>query len=266
MSVETRWSAWDEEIAVRVTEGAALGPAVGLVGAVIAEAESACSLRRGDAEIHAVNLAQGLPVRVSVRLAGLLRSALWVARMTDGAVSPLAIEEPPPRVPTIHPEPTFADVQIDDSTVFAPWGVTFDITATAKADTADRAAALAENELECGVSVRIGSVVATAGHCPAGGWQAWVPGDGTVELPTRAAMATVGADLTYGEHDPVSGQWEQVTVIAEDALWAYGGAAAAIRRGVGATSWLEEQELAARLVDRAGRVYTTCGWSHPHAA
>lgn len=266
MPVETRWSAWDEEITVVVTEGAALGAAVALVGTVLDEAESACSLRRGDAEIHAVNLAQGLPVRVSARLARLLRSALWVARMTDGAVSPLALGGSPPGVPPIHPEPTFADIRVDDATVLTPWGASLDIGATAKADTADRAAALAENQLECGVLVRIGSVVATAGHCPAGGWQVPVPGDGVMELPTRAAMATVGTGLADSDPAVVSGAWEQVTVVADDALWAHGAAAAAIRRGVGAVSWLEERELAARLVDRGGRVYTTAGWGHPHAA
>ena len=266
MLVDTRWSTWNEEITVQVTEGAALGPAVGLVGAVLAEAESVCSLQRGDAEIHALNLAQGLPVRVSVRLARLLRSALWVARMTDGAVDPLATPQPPSGVPPIHPEPTFADVRIDDATVFAPWGVSFDIADTAKADTAGRAAALVAEELECGALVRVGSVVATGGHCPAGGWQVAIPGGGVVELPTGGALATVGADLTYGRTDPVSGEWAQVSAIADDALWAYGAAAASIQRGVGAVSWLEEQDVAARLVDRAGRVYTTGGWSHPHAA
>lgn len=266
MMVETRWSAWNEEIAVQVTEGAALGPAVALVGTVLSQAEATCSLQHGDAEIHALNLAQGLPVRVSVRLAGLLRSALWVARMTDGAVSPLAIEESPSGVPPIHPEPTYVDVQIDDATVLAPWGVSFDIAVTAKADTADRAAALVAHELECGVLVRVGSVVATAGHPPAGGWQVPVPGDGVVELRAGTAMGTVGADQTYGGHDPVSGEWEQVSVIADDGLWAYGAAAASIRRGVGAVAWLEQQELGARLVDRSGRVYTTQGWSHPNAA
>ncbi|MDH6676310.1 thiamine biosynthesis lipoprotein [Rhodococcus sp. LBL1] len=266
MLVDTHWSAWNEEIEVQVTEGAALGPAVALVGTVLAEAEAACSLQRGNAEIHALNLAQGLPVRVSVSLAGLLRSALWVARMTDGAVSPLAIEESPSGVRPIHPEPTFADVQIDDATVLAPWGVSFDIAETAKADTADRAAALVAHELECGVLVRVGSVLATAGHCPAGGWQVAVPGDGGIELRAGTAIASVGADLTYGGHDEVSGEWEQVSVMADDALWAYGAAAASIRRGVGAVPWLEQQELGARLVDRLGRVYTTHGWIHPHAA
>ncbi|MGO4203855.1 FAD:protein FMN transferase [Rhodococcus sp. TAF43] len=265
MLVDTRWSAWNEEIEVQVTEAAALGPAAGLVGAVLSEAESACSLHRGDAEIHAVNLAQGLPVRVSVRLAGLLRSALWVARMTDGVVSPLAFDEPPSSVPSIHPEPTFADVQIDDATVLAPWGVSFDIGDTAKADTADRAAALVAHELECGVLVRVGGNVATAGHCPAGGWQVPVPGDGAVELPAGTALATAGADRTRAS-EGVGGGWEQVSVMAGDALWAYAAAASSQRRNLGAVAWLEQQELAARLVDYDGRVYTTCGWSHPHAA
>ncbi|PTR30532.1 thiamine biosynthesis lipoprotein [Rhodococcus sp. OK519] len=266
MLVDTRWSAWNEEIQVQVTEGAALGPAVALVGSVIAGAEAACSLQRGDAEIHAVNLAQGLPVRVSVRLARLLRSALWVARMTDGAVSPLAVDDSQSGVPSIHPVPTFADVQIDDDTVLAPWGASFDIAGIAKADTADRAAALVAHELECGVLVRVGFDVATAGHCPAGGWQVQVPGNGAVELPTGSAFATAGTDVTFAGHDPVGGEWEQVSVMAEDALWAHGSAAASLRRGVGAMTWLEQQELAARLVDRDRRVYTTCGWSHPHAA
>ncbi|RVW02967.1 FAD:protein FMN transferase [Rhodococcus xishaensis] len=266
MLVTTRWSAWNEEIEVQVTEGAALGPAEGLVVTVLTEAESACSLQRGDAEIHAVNLAQGSPVRVSVRLARLLRSALWVARMTDGAVNPLAVEDSPSGVPPIHPEPTFADVQVDEATVLAPWGVSFDIADTARADTADRAAALVASDLECGVMVRIGSVVATAGHPPAGGWQMPVPGDGAVELPAGTAMATVRSDDGDGRDESVGGEWQQVSVIAEDALWAYGAAAAAIQRGVGAVNWLEEQELAARLVDRHGRVYTTDGWSRPYAA
>lgn len=266
MLVETRWSAWGEEIEVQVTEAAALGSAVALVGTVLAGAESACSLQRGDAEIHAVNLAQGLPVRVSVGLARLLRSALWVARMTDGAVSPLAVEDTLAGVPSIHPAPTFRDVQIDGDTVLAPWGASFDIAGIAKADTADRAATLVAHDLECGALVRIGSDVATAGHCPAGGWQVPVPGDGTIELPTETALATAGTDATFAGHDAVGGEWEQVSVLAEDALWAHGAAAAALRRGVGAVTWLEQQELAARLVDRDGRVYTTCGWSHPHAA
>jgi thiamine biosynthesis lipoprotein len=192
-------------------------------------------------------------------MSALLRSALWAARMTDGVVNPLATESADEDlIPTVHPAPSFLDVQIDDDVVFAPWGASFDITDTAKADTVDRAAELVARQLECGAAVRIGDVVATAGHCPAGGWQIPVPGDGEVELVNGTAMATAfGPPLT---EPPTVTEWETVTVIADDALWAYAASIAALSRGIGAIRWIEQHELRARLVDRSGRVYTTESW------
>ena len=172
MVPSTQWSTWGSEIEVRVTEGAALGCAADIVSAALADVRAACDLTRGDAEIHAVNMAQGVPVQASRRLLALIRSALWAARMTGGAVSPLSREPvDPARVPSIHLEPTFADVRVTGDTVFAPFGVCLDITGTAKAGTAHEAARVAATSLECGVLVRVGDVVATAGHCPIGGWQ-----------------------------------------------------------------------------------------------
>lgn len=263
-----KWSAWGEPVEVVVTECAALDPATALVGSLIDEAEAACDVQHGDAEIHAVNLAQGFPVHVSTRLSALLHSALWVARMTQGAVSPLAAEREGAdgaHVPTVHPEPSYGDVRLDDETVLAPWGATLDITDTAKADTVDRAAVSVASRLECGVLVRMGEVVATAGHCPAGGWQVPVPGDGTVELVSGTAMASAHAGTP--SIDELAGDWDRVSVVADDALWAYAASAAALHRGVGALQWLEQHELAARLVDRSGHVYLTEGWTHrPNAA
>ncbi len=83
VSVE-KWRVWGSVVEVDVTEGAALPEAAALIAAVIDEAESVCDIHRGDAEIHAVNLSQGAPVKVSRRMSALLRSALWAARMTDG--------------------------------------------------------------------------------------------------------------------------------------------------------------------------------------
>ncbi|MBC2642830.1 MULTISPECIES: FAD:protein FMN transferase [unclassified Rhodococcus (in: high G+C Gram-positive bacteria)] len=258
VSVE-KWKVWGSVVEVDVTEGAALPEAAALIAAVIDEAESVCDIHRGDAEIHAVNLSQGAPVKVSRRMSALLRSALWAARMTDGVVNPLAAESADEDlIPTVHPAPSFLDVQIDDDVVFAPWGASFDITDTAKADTVDRAAELVARQLECGAAVRIGDVVATAGHCPAGGWQIPVPGDGEVELVNGTAMATAfGPPLT---EPPTATEWETVTVIADDALWAYAAGMAALARGIGAIRWIEQHELRARLVDRSGRVYTTESW------
>ncbi|MFC0449670.1 FAD:protein FMN transferase [Rhodococcus jostii] len=258
VSVE-KWKVWGSVVEVDVTEGAALPEAAALIAAVIDEAESVCDIHRGDAEIHAVNLSQGAPVKVSRRMSALLRSALWAARMTDGVVNPLATESADEDlIPTVHPAPSFLDIQIDDDVVFAPWGASFDITDTAKADTVDRAAELVARQLECGAAVRIGDVVATAGHCPAGGWQIPVPGDGDVELVNGTAMATAfGPPLT---EPPTATEWETVTVIADDALWAHAASVAALARGIGAIRWIEQHELRARLVDRSGRVYTTESW------
>jgi thiamine biosynthesis lipoprotein len=258
VSVE-KWKVWGSVVEVDVTEGAALPEATALIAGVIEETEAVCDLQRGDAEIHAVNLSQGAPVKVSRRMSALLRSALWAARMTDGVVDPLASEMADDTlIPTVHPAPSFRDIQIDDDVVFAPWGASLDITDTAKADTVDRAAALVARELECGAAVRIGDVIATAGHCPAGGWQISVPGNGDVELVNGTAMATAFAPPV--SEPPSKTEWESVTVIADDALWAYAASVAALARGIGAIRWIEQQELRARLADRSGRVYTTENW------
>ncbi|AOW91807.1 hypothetical protein BFN03_01455 [Rhodococcus sp. WMMA185] len=260
-----KWKVWGSVVEVDVTETAALPEAAALIAGVIDEVESLCDIHRGDAEIHAVNLSQGAPVKVSRRMSALLRSALWVARMTDGAVNPLTSElADDDLVPPVHPSPSFLDVQIDDDVVFAPWGASFDITDTAKADTVDRAADLVARELECGAAVRIGDVIATAGHCPAGGWQIPVPGDGEIELPNGTAMATAFAptatEPSVAAESAADTEWDAVTVIANDALWAYGAGVAALDRGIGAIRWIEQHELRARFVDRSGRVHTTKSW------
>ncbi|MEE2033932.1 FAD:protein FMN transferase [Rhodococcus chondri] len=263
MISSNQWWGWGEDIALAVTESAALARAEVLVKSVIAETEAACDLRRGDAEIHAVNLGQGTPVQVSPRLSALLRSALWAARMTDGAVNPLAGDDAAldlESVPPIHPLPSYRDVQLDGETVLAPWGVSLDITATARADTVDRAAALVARSLECGVLVEIGATVASAGHGPAGGWEVSLPDHTVVELPTGSALASHTAD------DEQTDRWHTVSVMATDAVWADAAAATALRRGIGAVSWLEQYELAARLVDTRGRIHTTRAWSSPRAA
>lgn len=132
VSVE-KWAMWDSAVEVDVTEGAALPTAHALIAAAIDETEAVCDLRRGDAEIHAVNLAQGTPVKVTRRMSALLRSALWAARMTGGAVNPLADNySEDESIPPVHPTPTFEDVQLDGDVVYAPWGASFDITGVAK--------------------------------------------------------------------------------------------------------------------------------------
>jgi thiamine biosynthesis lipoprotein len=281
MTPSTQWTTWGSEIEVRVTEWAALGEAAAIVRAALERARDVCDLGRGDAEIHAVNQAQGTPVRVSPELGGLIRAALWAARITGGAVSPLAVEDPertdrsdgaPPIAEAAiaevvsHAEPDFGDIRIDGDTVFAPFGAYLDLTATAKSVVAHRAARRAADTLECGVCVRVDDVVATWGHCPIGGWQVTLdglPAAGREEVEVRAhgALATVRAPAGGAE----SGL-DAVTVAADDGLWAYAAAAAALGQGVAALRWLTERDLAARVTYRRGNVRTTDAWLHlpPH--
>lgn len=266
-----QWWGWGRQVAVAVTEPGALHRAEMLVRGVIAESESACALERGDSEIHAVNLAQGTPFRTGPRLAEMLRSALWVARMTGGAVTPVVSGEEgfdAEAAPPIHPLPTYQDVQLDGVTVLVPFGTGLDLRATAHADTADHAAASVAENLECGVLVRIGSATATAGHCPAGGWRVPLPDRGDVELPTGTAIAsrTDDSGAAPGGYEADRARWRAVSVMAPAAVWADAAAVTALHRGIGAVSWLEQFELPARLVDMRGRIHTTSGWSDPKAA
>ncbi|MEV8192766.1 FAD:protein FMN transferase [Rhodococcus pyridinivorans] len=257
------WWEWGRQIALAVTEPHALHRARMIVRGVVAESEAVSDSRRGDAEIHSVNLAQGTPVTMSPRLASMVRSALWAARMTGGTITPVDSDDASVdagAIPPIHPIPTYRDVQIDGDIVLAPFGVSLELGATAVADTVDYSAALVANLLECGALVRIGDVMATAGHAPAGGWQVPLPDRGSVELPAGSAMASHTSDVADPE------RWRLVSVIAPDAVWAHAAAATALQRGIGALSWLEQYALPARLVDTHGRVRTTTAWSDPKAA
>ncbi|MFF0815927.1 FAD:protein FMN transferase [Rhodococcus sp. NPDC003318] len=271
MAPSTVWTTWGSEVEVRVTEWAALTEAADIVADALAQVQAVCDLGRGDAEIHAVNQAQGTPVRVGTRLGGLIRAALWAARMTDGAVSPLIEETAPGAVPARTP-PTFEDIRVDGDTVFAPFGAFLDVTGIAKAATAHRAARRAADDLECGVLVRIDDLVATWGHCPIGGWQVEVGRDATgrspqVEVRSGSALATARAPAVHAaDVDSVprvtDAGLESVTVVADDGLWAYSAAAAAAAQGVAALRWLGENDLAARVAYRHGSVRTTDAWLH----
>lgn len=257
------WNTWGSDIEVRVTEWAALAEAADIVGAALSQVRSVCDLGRGDAEIHAVNQAQGIPVRISDELGGLIHAALWAARMTGGAVSPVSNEAGD--AAQGQASPCFDDVRLAGDTVFAPFGAFLDVTDSAKAVIAHRAARRAADTLECGVLVRIGDVLATWGHCPIGGWQvetgAAASGRGApVEVRAGGALASAWGPAPHPDL-PDAGL-DCVTVIADDGLWAYAAAVAAVGRGVAALRWLGENDLAARVAYRHGSVRTTDLWGH----
>jgi thiamine biosynthesis lipoprotein len=158
-----------------------------------------------------------------------------------------------------------------------PTGVLLDLGATAKAVTADRAAARVTAELGAGVLVALGGDIATAGPGPDGGWRVLVqdrPGDPQciVRLPAGAALATSSTvartwgrpgELLHHILDPRTGRpaprvWRTVSVAAFTCLRASTLSTAAVVRGHAAPDVLSG--VPARLVTADLDVLLLGGW------
>jgi len=166
-------------------------------------------------------------------------------------------------------------MQYEERTRIAtPEGVELDLGATAKAQAADRAAALVASRLGIGVLVALGGDIATAGPAPDGGWRVLVqdrPGDPqcVVALPAGAAVATSSTvSRAWGDRlhhivDPRTGRpasrmWRTVSVAANTCLRANTLSTAAIVRGQGATRLLAG--VPSRLVKSDQTVLHLGGW------
>ncbi|KLL94682.1 hypothetical protein NJ76_30965 [Rhodococcus sp. IITR03] len=183
-------------------------------------------------------------------------------RMTGGTITPVDSDDASVdagAIPPIHPIPTYRDVQIDGDIVLAPFGVSLELGATAVADTVDYSAALVANLLECGALVRIGDVMATAGHAPAGDGRCRSRIEGRSNCrPDRPWRRTQRrrrprAVASRQRHRSRRGVGRC-------------GRGDGVAAGHRSLSWLEQYDLPARLVDTHGRVRTTTAWSDPKAA
>jgi thiamine biosynthesis lipoprotein len=159
-----------------------------------------------------------------------------------------------------------------------PAGVNLDLGASAKAFSADRAAAAVAQTFGCGVLVALGGDIATAGPVPKAGWQVLVQ-DGDREPSSRirldvGALATSstisrrwrnGTSAVHHILDPASGLpadpiWRTVSIAAPTCAEANALTTAAIVRGWNALPWLRSSGLAARLVSGYGEIVTLGGW------
>jgi thiamine biosynthesis lipoprotein len=170
--------------------------------------------------------------------------------------------------------------------VWIPRGVEIDLGATAKALAADLAAAAAFRVIDGGgVLVSLGGDISVAGEPPAGGWLVQVSedsrapiqeGEETVSVASGAiatSSTTVrrwarGGVVLHHIIDPatglpVDGPWRTATVAAITCVDANIASTAAIVMGDAAPAWLERHGLAARLVDRQGRVRRVGSWPIP---
>ncbi|MGA7913376.1 MAG: FAD:protein FMN transferase [Candidatus Dormiibacterota bacterium] len=171
-------------------------------------------------------------------------------------------------------------------TVRIPKGVEIDLGATAKALASDLAAEAASRAIGgAGALVSLGGDIAVAGEPPAGGWSIQVSedsaapireGEETVSI-TSGGLATSsitvrrwtrGGAALHHIIDPATGlpaesRWRTATVAAATCVDANIASTAAIVKGEEAVAWLEANRLAARLVDREGRVSRLAGWPVP---
>ncbi len=213
------WTAWTCRVRLAVTDPAALAPAAALVRAELAAVDRACSRFRPDGELAAVDAAAGRWTPVGPLLAEALAVALHAARLTGGDVDPtvggalvalgydrdLDAVDPGSVPPVLAPVAGWQTVELDPDAgrVRVPYGVRLDLGATAKAWTADRAAAAVARSTGAGALVSIGGDVAVAGPAPDGGWRVRVedvtgdpaapgPAGSTLVSLTDGGLATSG--------------------------------------------------------------------------
>lgn len=250
------WSMWGVRATVVVADPALLDSAWHLVRGHLAGADVVANGIREDSELAALNNAAGRPVRVSAALAQQVRRALEAAELTDGALDPV-VDAPRPRA--------WRSVVVHDGQVTLPAGIALDLTATSRPVTADRCAEEVATLLGCGVLVGLGGDVSTAGPQPDPGWQIKVedlPGDPScqVSIPSGYGLATASTVSPLHPHPDEPPRWRTVTVVAESAFRAAAAGKAAVRMGDGATTWLRQLQLPARLVDRDRHVTRLGGW------
>ncbi|WP_305782498.1 FAD:protein FMN transferase [Symbioplanes lichenis] len=285
-----QWPVWGTTARIVVTDPGAVPAAAALVRAELAAVDAACSRFREDSELRRAGRAHGRPVPVSPLLAELVGAALDAARQTGGAVDPtvgaalcglgydrdfaaITGRRVAPAV-RVFPAPDWRAVTLTSDTLVVPDGILLDLGATAKALTADRAAARVAERLGVGVLVALGGDIATAGPAPEGGWRVLVqdrPGDPScvVRLPAGTALASSStAARTWGRSlhhilDPRTGRparpvWRTVSVAAFSCLHANTLSTAAVVLGHGAADLLGRAP--ARLVTPALDVLRRGGW------
>jgi thiamine biosynthesis lipoprotein len=301
------WEAWSCRVRLAVTDPAALDEARAVLTGHLADVDLAASRFRPDSELVALDGAAGRWTDVSPLLAELLATALRAARLTDGDVDPtvgaalaglgydrdVRLLRPVDGVVVALPAPGWRSVELDRAAcrVRLPDGVRLDLGATAKAWTADTAAADITARTGAGCLVCLGGDLAVAGRAPDGGWRIRVEdvtGDpdappsgpcaavtitdgGLATSSTRARRWRRGGTELHHLLDPRTGlpavpAWRTVSVAAGSCVDANTVSTAAIVRGHAVWPWLRRIGVPVRLVSVGGQVLTTGGWPEEAAA
>ncbi|HEY8719470.1 FAD:protein FMN transferase [Pengzhenrongella sp.] len=290
------WQDWSCLVRLVVSDPDALTPAIAYLEAMMQRVDRAASRFRADSELSWANANPGRPVVVSRTMANLVASALREAARSDGAVDPtvgddlvrlgydrdIALVRDSPLPVGSGPEPvarpSWRDVRLDEIACLltVPAGCTLDLGATAKAQTADWAAADLSDRFRCDVLVEIGGDLAVAGRKD--DWQVTVAervgqageqvtlGAGGIATSTttirrwRRGDTEISHLIDPATGAPAAGPWRTVTVAAGNATHANTCSTAAVVLGDGAVTWLGIQRVAARLVHQSGEVHAIGGW------
>jgi FAD:protein FMN transferase len=202
----------------------------------------------------------------------------------DFALLRAAAPRPPLAGRLARPVPGWRCVQLDGERRLAQLtnGAQLDLGATAKAWAADRCADLIAARTGSGALVSLGGDIAVVGPPPADGWRVRVTDDhaagpdapgqtvtirsgGLATSSTTVRAWAVGGTRMHHIVNPATGLpavscWRTASVAAGSCVDANTASTAAIIRGAGATTWLQQAGLPARLVRADGTVETTAGW------
>lgn len=289
------WTDWSCLVRVVVSDPEILRHAVSDVENLMRRVDVAASRFRADSELSVANANAGRPTPVSRTFVALLDTALAQADRSAGTVDPTlgrdlerigydrdiylvrGSSRAVPPVPAAG-RPSWRDVRLDRTVglVTVPPGVALDLGASAKACTADWAAAALHARYGCDCLVEIGGDLSVDGtksdwqivaaeRAGEAGQQITLKGGGLATSTTVIRRWRRGDQQVNHIIDPrtgrsATGPWRTVTVAANSATEANTCSTAAIVLGDGALAWLSNQPVAARLISESGEVATIGGW------
>jgi len=291
--------AWSSRMRLVVDDDRRLTAAAADLETLLLRVEAAASRFRADSALSIANSRAGRPTPIPRILVQLVSAALEAARDTDGLVDPTVgrsvralgydrdIADVAPDGPAIAPSlprARWQDVRLDRAAglMTVPLDVELDLGATAKAWTADLAARTLSARYDTAVLVELGGDLAVAGARREGwridvaeregehGEQVVVQHGGLATSTTTIRRWRRGGLDYHHIVDPRTGApaqpcWRTASVYAPTALRANAASTAAILLGERALPWLEQQQLAARLVGVDGEIATTNAWPRPRA-
>jgi thiamine biosynthesis lipoprotein len=286
------WRDWSCLVRLVVSDPAALELAAVDIRRLMRQVEDAASRFQLDSELSWANANAGRPIAISRTLVRLVETALAEASRSGGALDPtlgrdlarvgydrdisLVADSDEPVSARIR-RADWRDVRLDrvNGLLTVPPGTALDLGSSAKAQTADWAAAELAGRYGCSVLVELGGDVAVAGDR---GWQVTVaeragsPGQQITMhsggLATSTSVVRTWQRASERMHHildpatgmPATGPWRTVSVAAASATHANTCTTAAIVLGDAALPWLADELVAARLVDQGGEVTTIGGW------